>query len=465
MKLLNGPKTLPSFQMYNWIIDPLSYLETNAAKYGDVIKANFVNFPPFILISNPQLLQEVFNNDNKLFDSGKGNGILKPLLGDFSVMMQDGERHQKQRRLLIPPFHGDRMKAYADMICQTATEAIAQQPIGRPFAVRPAMQEISLRIILEAVFGLSENAENVEQKRRYQGLKLLLSQLLEGLSSPWQISFLFLPILQKDLGSWSPWGQFLARSQQIDQLIYAEIQSRRQESQAISQTRTDILSLLMAAKDEAGETLSDIELRDDLISLLVAGHETTASALAWAFYWIHQQPQIRDRLIEELQSLGKNPEPTAINQLPYLAAVCNETLRIYPIAMLAFPRVLRETSQILDYQFEAGSYLAPCIYALHHRPDLYPEPKTFRPERFLERQFTPYEFMPFGGGTRRCLGMMFALFEMKLVLATVLTQFQLELADLEAVKPTRRGVTLAPSNNLRLIVKAAHKAVNTENKV
>ena len=453
MKLLDGPKTLPLVQMYNWIVDPLSYMETNAQRYGDVIKAQFVNFPPFILIANPQMVQEVFSNDNKLFDCGKGNGILKPVLGEHSLIMQDGDRHQRQRRLLIPPFHGDRMKAYGQLICQTATDAIAQNINGEAFSVRSTMQEISLRVILEAVFGLSENSENPEQKLRYRNLKQLLSLVLEGLSAPWRVSFLFLPILQKDLGNWSPWGQFLDRSRQIDKLIYAEIESRRHEPASISQDRTDILSLLMAARDEAGEPMSDAELRDDLMTLLVAGHETTASALAWAFYWVHSQPQVFDRLIEELDGLGANPDPNIVYQLPYLTAVCNETLRIYPVGMLTFPRVVRSTIKIMDYEFEQGTYLAPCIYLLHHREDLYPNPKTFRPERFLERQFTPYEFIPFGGGSRRCLGMVFALFEMKLVLATVLTQFKLTFADLSPVKPARRGVTLAPSSNLRMVVK------------
>jgi len=187
--------------------------------------------------------------------------------------------------------------------------------------------------------------------------------------------------------------------------------------------------------------------------LLVAGHETTASALAWAFYWVHSQPQVFNRLIEELDGLGADPDPNTVYQLPYLTAVCNETLRIYPVGMLTFPRVVRSTIKIMDYEFEQGTYLAPCIYLLHHREDLYPNPKTFRPERFLERQFTPYEFIPFGGGSRRCLGMVFALFEMKLVLATVLTQFKLTFADLSPVKPARRGVTLAPSSNLRMVVK------------
>lgn len=451
MKLIDGPKTPALIQMYNWITDPISYLATNAKRHGDIIKTKFINYPPFILIGNPQMVQEVFCADNKLFDTSSGNGILKPLLGGNSLIMQEGDRHQRQRRLLTPPFHGDRMKAYGKMICDTAKDAIAQKLNGESFALRPTMQEISLRVILEAVFGISENSEDDRKKARYQALKHLLSSVLEGLSSPWQVSFIFFPALQKDLGEWSPWHHFLERSRQIDQLIYDEIQSRRDEPEEISQTRTDILSLLMAARDESGEPMTDKELRDDLMTLLVAGHETTASALAWAFYWVLKQPEVFDKLIHELESLGQDPDPNLVYQLPYLSAVCNETLRIYPVGMLTFPRVVRSPIKIMDYEFESGMYLVPCIYLLHHREDLYPEPDKFRPERFLERQFSPYEFIPFGGGSRRCIGMVFALFEIKLVLATVLTQFKLSLADLGSITPKRRGLTLAPSNNLHAI--------------
>jgi unspecific monooxygenase len=210
---------------------------------------------------------------------------------------------------------------------------------------------------------------------------------------------------------------------------------------------------MMAARDEAGEPMTDVELRDELITLLVAGHETTATALAWAFYWIHHLPQVREKLLQELDTLGDNPDPNTIFRLPYLNAVCSETLRLYPVAMLALNRVVKSPIQIGGYQFEPGILLIPCIHLTHQREDLYPEPKQFKPERFLERQFAPYEYVPFGGGNRRCIGMAFALFEMKLVLATVLSRWQLELTDSKPVQPVRSGALLRPEGGVRMVVK------------
>jgi unspecific monooxygenase len=258
------------------------------------------------------------------------------------------------------------------------------------------------------------------------------------------------PAMQQDLGSWSPWGKLMSQLHQIDDLIYAEITDRKAQPDS---SRTDILSLMMSARDEQGQPMTDVELRDELMTLLIAGHETTAIALAWAFYWIHHLPEVREKLLQELDALGDNPDPSAIVRLPYLNAVCQETLRLYPVAMLALNRVVKSPLQIAGYQFEPGTLLVPCIYLTHHREDLYPNPKQFKPERFLERQFTPYEYLPFGGGNRACIGMAFAQFEMKLVLATVLSNWQLELADSTAVKPVRKGALLGPAQGVRMVVK------------
>jgi cytochrome P450 len=262
-------------------------------------------------------------------------------------------------------------------------------------------------------------------------------------------ALIFFQALQKDLGPWSPWGRFLRLKWQVDQLLYAEIQERRHHPDP---TRTDILSLLMAARDEAGQPMTDAELHDELMTLLVAGHETTASALTWSLYWIYTRPKILTTLLKELNTLDSNPDPTAITQLPYLNAICQETLRIYPIAMFAFPRVTKTPFQLEDYEFSPGTWLISCIYLTHQRHDIYPEPKQFKPERFLERQFSPYEYIPFGGSNRRCIGMAFAQFEMKLVLAAIASQVQLRLTSRRPVRPVRRGLTLAPPANLEMVV-------------
>jgi len=357
-------------------------------------------------------------------------------------MMLEGERHKRRRQLLIPPFHGARMQAYGELICALTTKTFDQLPLGMPFSARTAMQNISLQVVLEAVFGLAAG-------ERCQQIKQLIGSMAENFRSPLTSAFLFFPMLQKDLGARSPWGRFLRQRQQIDQLLYEEISERREQGNL---ERTDILSLLLSARDEDGMPMTDQELRDELITLLTAGNDTTATAMSWALYWIHRLPQVREKLLEELDSLGGSLEPMDIFRLPYLTAVCNETLRIYPVAMLTFPRIVVEPVKLLGQQLEPGTVVTGCIYLLHQRSDLYPEAKQFKPERFLERQFSQYEFMPFGGGARRCVGEALALFEMKLVLANILCRYQLALAEEKPVQPQRRGVTLAPAGGVKMVL-------------
>lgn len=450
MQLPDGPQTPPFLQLIDWIARPTQFLEASAKQYGDIFTARWGGFDPFIIISNPQAIQAILTADPKLFDSGRANGILRPLLGDSSLILLDGDRHQRQRKLVTPPFHGERMRTYGELICQITQQTINHWSIDQPFSARTSMQAIALRVILQAVFGLAGG-------ERFQKLEHLLSEMLDAISSPLSSSLLFYPFLQRNLGSWSPWGRFLQRQREIDSLIYAEIQERRVQA---DWNREDILTLLLTAQDEAGQPMTDVELRDELITLLVAGHETTASALTWALYWIHRLPEVHDKLRQELETLGDHADPTAIARLPYLNAVCQETLRIYPIALLMLPRITKVPFKLMDYEFDANTMLSPCIYLTHQREDLYPEPKQFRPERFLERQFSAYEYMPFGGSSRRCIGMAFAQYEMKLVLATVLSRFQLAIANRRPVQPIRRGVTLAPSQ-VQMVVTHQHQPTSS----
>jgi unspecific monooxygenase len=235
--------------------------------------------------------------------------------------------------------------------------------------------------------------------------------------------------------------------QQIDDLLYAEIAERRANPDP---NRTDILSMLMAARDEEGQPMSDRELRDELMALMFAGHETTATAMAWALYWTHYLPDVRDKLLSELKGLGESPGLMDIVRLPYLTAVTQETLRIHPVAMLTFPRVAQEPVEMMGYYLEPGTVVMGCMYLTHQREDIYPNHREFRPERFLERQFSPYEFIPFGGGVRRCIGEALAQFEMKLVLATILSEYRLTLVDKKRERPQRRGVTLAPASGVKM---------------
>jgi cytochrome P450 family 110 len=439
------PNTLntPSFlQKLHWVADPIGYMESATQKYPDLFTAEIVGFgDTVVFVQHPKALQEILTNDRKKFAAlGEPNKTLEPLIGNFSVIMLERERHKRRRQLLMPPFHGDRMKAYGKLICDLVEKIFSQLPHDRFFLARTAMQQISLEVILQAVFGLSEG-------ERYQQLKHLLMLITDLFQSPFTSSFLYFSFLQKDLGVWSPWGKFVRLRQQIDELLYAEIAERRLQGDL---NRIDILSLLMAAKDEQGESMSDRELRDEMMTLLLAGQETTASAMAWGLYWIHRLPEVHEKLLQELNTFGDSPSPMSIVQLPYLTAVCNETLRVHPVAMLTFPRVVQEPIELLGYTLEPGAIVMGCIYLLHQREDLYPQQQQFLPERFLKRQFSPYEFMPFGGGVRRCIGDALAPFEIKLVLATIVSRYQLSLVDTRPEQPQRRGITLAPKSGVKL---------------
>jgi len=442
MKLPDGPKTPTWLQNLHWITDPVGYMEAAAKRYGDIFTTPLgLTSNRYVFVSNPQAIKQILTNDTKQFTApGESNKILAPLLGYSPSFMLDGKDHRQRRKLLMPPFHGERMQAYGDIICQLTEQVLSQQTTGKPFSARNAMQEISLQVILKAVFG-------IYQGERYQQIKQRLCSLLELFNSPLAFSLLFFPSLQKNLGSWSPWGYFLRLQQQVDELLYDEIRDRREQYEP---ERTDILSLLMSARDEDGEAMTDQELRDELLTLLFAGHETTASAMAWSLYWVYHLPEVHHRLLQELDSLGNSPDVMSIFRLPYLTAVCNETLRIYPVGILSFARGVKEPVKLMDYELGTDTDLSICIYLTHQREDLYPQPKQFKPERFLERQFSNYEFLPFGGGARRCIGEALALFEMKLVLATILSRYELALAEHRPVKPQRRGVILTPSGGVKM---------------
>jgi cytochrome P450 family 110 len=438
MPLPDGPKSPDIWQMLQWIVTPFSFMRSCNHHYGDRFTVTFSQkFGPLVFFSNPEALKIILTgDDSELFDApGELNAAFEPLLGTQSVIGLSGDRHRRMRQLLMPSFHGERMRSYGQLIQDITREVMNEAVTGEPLYVRKIMQKISMRVILRAVFGLNEGP-------RYQQLECLLANVLDKMSNPWKFSFLFFPILRRNLGPLSPWANFVRSRQQIDRLVYDEIAERRHHP---NDSRTDILHLLLSARDEAGEVLTDPELRDELITLLVTGHETTATALTWALYWIHKLPAVRKKLLTELQALDGPPDPSVVFRLPYLNAVCNETLRIYPVGILTFPRVTRSPLELTGTSLEPGTTVVGCIYLTHHREDIFPNPDEFRPERFLERRYSPYEYLPFGGGARRCIGMAFAQFEMKLVISGILSRFELALADTHPVRAVRRGLTSGPS--------------------
>ncbi|GJD16760.1 cytochrome P450 [Rivularia sp. IAM M-261] len=448
IELPNNSK-LPAFvQAIQWIIAPMSMMERCAKRYGDIFTLRVSpKRTPIVFISNPQALQEILTSDsNKSFSApGETNVIFATLLGEYSLMSLGGVQHQRQRQLLTPPFHGERMLSYTKVINDLTQEVMEGLEVGKPFSVRDVTQAITLRTIVKAVFGFDEGSQA-------QGLEVFVNAITNQLTSPAGVAMLYFPSLRKDWGALSPWGKYLQCRHETDKQLYEQIKQRREQADS---SKTDILSLLISARDEAGELMTDKELRDELMALLIAGQETTATALAWALYWIHKLPEVREKLLIEIAQLnGANADVSTLTKLPYLNAVCCETLRIYPVGMLTFPRRVEKPVKLCGWDLEPGTLLYGSIYLTHQREDLYPEPKKFKPERFLERQFSPYEFLPFGGGVRRCIGAAFALLEMKVALVKILSEYSLLLvgSSNNEVKPKRRGLVTAPASPINMVI-------------
>ncbi len=432
-------------QTLQLIANPTKFFDNHAKKYGDVFSLRVlgINSPPVVFFSSPQAINDCLAIPAKQLDFKKATHVFKPLFGSDSIVFQEGKSHNRQRQLLMPPFHGDRLKSYGDTICNITKDVTRNWKTGNTIFMQQVMPDITLQIILQVVFGINPG-------ERYEKLRKLLTALLDDITKPWYSSLFFFPPLQKDLGKWSPWGNYLKRREEIDKLIYAEISERRTINHNLGE---DILSLLMSARDQSGEKMTDKELRDQLVSLLLLGYETTSGVLAWLFYMIHSHSEVKEKLIQELQSLNKATSVETITQLPYLSAVCAETMRLHPIALICTPRMTIDKVEVAGEKFNSGTVLVPCIYLAHRRETTYQQPDQFIPERFLNQKFSPFEYLPFGGGYRGCIGSAFAVYEMKLILATILSQFELQLVDKKPVKPVRRGITIVPSGGVPMIVK------------
>jgi cytochrome P450 len=391
------------------------------------------------LLTEPKSIQALMSRDtgSEFSSPGELNLILAPLLGVRNTILLSGVAHRHRRQLVMPRFHGEHLQNYGRVIERITRQEMANWPQEGVISVREAMQRISMGVILEVVFGLG-------QTERHGELESLLTRRLAMTATPLTSAVLFFPWLQKDFGPLSPGHRISQLAAQTDALLYAMIAERR--AQPLGE-RLDVLSMLLEARDEAGEPLSDEDIHDELITLLVAGHETTATALTSALYWLHRTPHALERLRSELDDAGVGADPI---KLPYLTAVGQEALRLHPVAMLSFARQVETPVELAGQCYEPGDLLMACIYLLHQRPDLYPEPQSFRPERFLERQFSPYEYMPFGAGVRRCVGAALAQMELKIVLATILGEMDFASANSRAVPQARRGVTLGHGAPVRL---------------
>lgn len=441
--LLPGPTTPSWWNLSQWLNRPCQFLDECRARYGDTFAFKATGFETLVFISNPEDIKLIFDK-HKHFDSGKSkaNNLAGFFLGNNSVTLLDGTSHKRQRKLLMPAFHGHNISNYGKLMYHATKQVTSSWQPGQKLTIYKQVQEITLGGMLSVLLG-SDKTE------RYQQLKLALNNIISTLANPFVSSSLFFSVLRKDWGSWSPWGNLLRCQRQITNIISAEIKERRENS---NNHNNDMLSMLMAAQDEVGKKMTDQELQDELITLIFSGFDTTAAAITWAYYWINYLPEIRTKLLQELDELGNNPNPTEISKLPYLNTICAETLRIYPVGLTTFPRIVKSPIEIGGHQFEEGTCLYPCIYLIHHREELYPDPKQFKPERFLDHKFSKYEYLPFGGGNRTCIGMTFAQFQMKLVLASILRDWQLELLDKSPLKPVRGLFSIHPEGGLKMVV-------------
>ncbi len=440
-RLPAGPAAPPLLQAMRWVQWPLPFMDECAARFGETFTLDLPAAPPIVMFTHPDAIRTIFTGDEDDLRAGEANFRLEPILGRHSLLILDGAEHLRERRLLQPPFHGDRMLAYGAVMRDIAAAAVERWPLGRPFALHPEMQGVTLDVILRTVFGMDEGPAKRE-------LRAGLTDLLAIGSNPQ----LLLAAQQANGNGAGPARLFAAR-ERVDRQLFAEIATRRA---ADVRGRPDILSLLVQATYDDGRPLEDQALRDELMTMLLAGHETTATALAWAVSHVLGHPDVQARVHAELDGAGPAPlDPQRVSRLDYLDAVCRETLRLTPIVPLVGRRLTRPMT-IGGIDLPAGVVAAPCIYLAHRRPERWPEPERFRPERFLESKPTPYEFLPFGGGVRRCLGMAFALVEMKIVLAEVLSRVELRAAPGYQVRVVRRSVTLAPSEGMPVV--AARRA-------
>src|SRR3954468_9782975 len=419
MALPPGPKLPTPVTTAQFVRRPLDTLRRWQARYGDVFTVSYIAFGTGVYVADPEAIRELFTGDQSDLLAGEANSILEPVLGPHSVLVLDGPQHLRQRRLLLPPFQGSRVASFRSTIREAAEREVGRWRSGDRIVLRDRMRALTFDVICRAVFGVTE-AERVERLRTALVAVIDTSSVL-----------LAVPLVRTDLGRLSPGGRLARRLRAADALLYEEIARRRREPDLSE--RTDVLSLLLQARDEDGEGMTDAELRDELFTMLAAGHETTATGLAFAIDLLLRNPDVLDRLREAVDS----------DDEAYVAAVGKETLRLRPVIDAA-ERTLTKPREVAGWELPPGVKVYPAIALVHYRPDLYPEPDAFRPERFVDDGAESYAWLPFGGGIRRCIGAALAQAEMSEVLRVVLSEVELA-PERQAPEPVvLHGITLTP---------------------
>jgi cytochrome P450 family 135 len=423
-----GPRLPRVVQTFGFIVGGVRFLEACRRRYGDVVTMGTLFDSKFVMVFDPAAVKQVFQGSNAQLHAGEANALLGPILGERSVLLLDEGEHLRHRRLMLPSFHGQRMQVFAEVMRESADLEIDSWPVGEPFAVMPSMQSLTLRVIMRAVFGFEQGPAEDELRAR-------LREMIEPVARP--RGLMLMTLLGRLGSSRGEAARFEARRRAVDELLFEEI-ARRRAAPDLDE-RTDVFSMLLLAEDEEGQKLSDREVRDELVTLLLAGHETTATGLAWTLDLLLHSPEVLVRAAELDDE--------------YLDAVVKESLRIRPV-IPGVGRVVRgEPFSLGGYTIPEGVEINPSIRVIHRRADLYPQPAAFRPDRFIGPDAPDtYTWIPFGGGTRRCLGASFAQMEMRIVLKRVLERCSLRAAEPELDETAFRGITLAPKQGVRVVL-------------
>lgn len=443
MASIPGPSSPALIQTWRWLREPYEFLEECAQRYGEIFTFVISGFGRVVVCSAPERIKEIFAGSPDDFLGGKSNEVLRPFVGENSLLVLDGAPHHRQRKLLMPSLHGERMQAYGRAMLDFASASIDAWPLHQPFPIHSEMQSITLRVILRTIFGVGKGP-------MFERMCQVTKVGVDLASNP----LLLFSFMQHELGGLTPWGKFMRMSRELDAMIKTEV-DKRQQAAAAGQTGDgeDVLAMLLQARDDQGEPMTFQELRDELVTMLVAGHETTATTLAWTLGYLLREPALVARLKEEAATAieGGQLQPERVNKLPLLEATIKEGMRLRPVAPMT-GRLLKKPIKVGEYDVPAGCVVAPGIYLAHRRPSVFPEPDRFDPDRFLRARPGPNEWLPFGGGNRRCIGAAFATYEMKMVLATLVLRTTLSLQPGYELRTIRRGVTMAPAKGVPVIL-------------